>query len=155
MDERAEVVYVGQGRWWVGRVKPASPRRVAGRRLALRVREGDGFSWSEEGYGSGDRWPDLRQGLLMAQGFGLVVDQRIQGEPDARLVYEFERAMHFERTGYMEETEEERVFREVKADKEREDRNMERELGKWAFRRMGRRKSLIGGGSNEKRRRTI
>jgi hypothetical protein len=126
MDDRAEVVYVGQGRWWVGRVKPNSPRRATGRQLALAIREGDGFG--------GDQWPELRQALLMAQGFGLVVDVTVQGEPDAVLVREFALAMYVERGGtYL--SDEEQQHQRRRRDRISEHLIRERDLSKWLYSR--------------------
>lgn len=127
LDARAEVVYVGEGRWWVGRVKPDSARRATGRRMALAIRKGDGL------YGP-SQWPQLRQALLMAQGFGLVVDKTIQGEPDAILVREFRLAMYVERGGtYL--SDEERQQESTRRDRIRENRVRERDLAKWLYAR--------------------
>ena len=98
MDLRAEVVYVGNGVWWVGRVKPESPRRISARRQILSLREPDGFPDTE-------RLPELRQARLQEQGFGLVVRKRIQGEPDDMLVAEFRKAMYVERGGEIDNDE--------------------------------------------------
>jgi hypothetical protein len=90
IDPQAEVIYIGNGRWWLGRVKPNSPRRAIGRRMALAIRQGDGFPWEQDGT---SRWPELRQALLMAQGFGLLAEVNVQGEPDAALVATMERVL--------------------------------------------------------------
>jgi len=68
-------------------------------------------AWDEDWYGvePAEYWATLRQGLLMAQGFGLVVDMTIQGEPDARLVHEFALAMWVERGGVLKDTDEVRA----------------------------------------------
>lgn len=147
LDDRAEVVYIGNGRWWVGRVKPNSPRRKHGRRQAFRARQSDGFR-------DDNRWPVLRQGLLMAQGFGLVVNEFVQGEPDGFLVAEFEKALFVERGGQLEDTAE-TLYEKVLSDIRGESKLKEQDLTKWAFNRLGRRNPIVGGGSNEKLRRVI
>lgn len=125
LDARAEVVYVGEGRWWVGRVKTDSARRATGRRMALAIQKGDAL------YGP-SRWPELRQALLMAQGFGLVVDVTVQGEPDAILVREFGLAMYVEQGGtYL--SDEERAIESHRRDLIRENRVRERDLAKWLY----------------------
>lgn len=125
-DPRAEVVYAGQGRWLVGRVKTNSPRRATGRRMALAIKAGDGFP--------SDRWPELRQALLMAQGFGVVVDVTMQGEPDGRLVNEFALAMHVEQGGrYLSPDEQQRASNS--RDHVREQQTRERDLGRWLYSR--------------------
>lgn len=127
LDARAEVVYVGEGRWWVGRVKTNSARRATGRRMAAAIQAGDGL------YGP-TRWPELRQALLMAQGFGLVVDKTIRGEPDAILVREFAIALYVERGGtYL--SEEDRQQESARRDRIRENRVRERDLAKWLYAR--------------------
>ncbi len=95
VDSRAEVVYVGNGMWYVGRVKSDAPRRITARREILNLRESDGFPDEE-------RWPKLRQALLKEQGFGVVVRETIQGEPDDILVAEFTKAMFVERGGVID-----------------------------------------------------
>lgn len=132
IDPRAEVVYVGQGRWWVGRVKPDSARVPTGRRMLAAIRAGDGFP-DDPGTPS-DRWPELRQALLMAQGFGLVCDVTVYGEPDALLVREFELAMYVERGGEFV-SDEEREWERRRRDRIRENRIRDRELTKWLYKR--------------------
>lgn len=127
LDHRAEVVYAGDGRWWVGRVKTDSARRATGRRMALAIQQGDGL------YGP-TRWPELRQALLMAQGFGLVVDVRVQGEPDAILEKEFALALYVERGGAFL-SDEERAREAARRDRIRENRIRDRELTRWLFAR--------------------
>jgi len=146
IDPRAEVIYVGNGRWWVGRVKANSPRRAIGRRMALAIRNGDGHPWR---IGDRDRWPELRQALLMAQGFGLVVDVTVQGEPDARLVREFAIAMHVEQGGSYRSPEAIRE-EEAKRKQERDRRDRERELLHWIYDRSpaGRGNPWVGYGGN-------
>jgi hypothetical protein len=132
IDWRAEALYVGEGRWWVGRVKTDSARRPVGRRMVVAIQAGDGLP-NEPGTPS-DRWPELRQALLMAQGFGLVCDVTVQGEPDARLVGEFELAMYVERGGQFV-SDEERAWESRHRDRIRENRIRDRELTKWLFSR--------------------
>lgn len=123
IDDRAECLYVGDGRWWVGRVKTDVPRRAAGRRMALRVQAGDGFR-------AGDRWPELRQALLMAQGFGLAFEMVIQGEPNGQLVQEFARWLCGER-----QREARRRQESAARDRTREQATRERDLTKWLYSR--------------------
>lgn len=142
LDARAECVYLGTGRWWVGRVKPNSPRRADGRQLALRVMEGDGFG--------GNRMAERRQGLLMAQGFGLCVDVTVFGIPDGRLVRGFERFLAAER-GHEVVDERQALYDKVMRDMEGEIKNRDRELTKWLWKRGGRERTnaWVGAGSNQ------
>jgi len=129
IDPRAEVLYVGEGRWWVGRVKPAPERRARGRRMILRARDEDWFGVEPHEY-----WVTLRQGLLMAQGFGLVVDMTIQGEPDARLVQEFELAMWVERGGQFKDTDD--VLAEAaRQARLKDEADADRQRYRWLYRR--------------------
>jgi hypothetical protein len=127
IDPQAEVIYIGGGRWWLGRVKPNSPRRAVGRRMALAIREGDGFPWESQG---ASRWPELRQALLMAQGFGLLAEVSVQGEPDGALVAALERAVSERRQPVEPDPEE--LERQAAA---AERRTRERELLSWLYRR--------------------
>lgn len=112
LDSRAEVVYLGNGVWLVGRVRTESRRRIDARSEILSLRVEDGFPDT-------GRLPELRQSILKEQGFGQVVrtdgengnPNRIYGEPDAILFREFEKAMCFERAGYKHETEEDEIAR--------------------------------------------
>ncbi len=132
MDARAEVLYVGAGRWWVGRVKRDSARRPVGRQMVVAIQAGDGFP-DEPGKPS-DRWPEFRQALLMSQGFGLVCDVTVYGEPDALLVREFMIAMYVERGGQFV-SEDEREWESRRRDRIRENRIRDRELTRWLFKR--------------------
>lgn len=132
IDPRAEVVYVGQGRWWVGRVKTNSARIAVGRRMLVAIRGGDDLP--DEPGTPGDRWPELRQALLMSQGFGLVCDVTVYGEPDALLVREFELAMYVEGGGQFV-SDEEREWESRRRDRIRENRIRDRELTRWLYKR--------------------
>src|SRR5574341_1372003 len=132
IDSRAEVIYVGQGRWWVGRVKADSARRPVGQQMLAAIMAGDGFP--DEPGTETDRWPELRQAMLMAQGFGLVCDVTVYGDPDARLVREFELAMYVERGGQFV-SEEEREWQSRRRDRIRENRIRDRDLTKWLYKR--------------------
>lgn len=105
-DPRAEVFYAGHGVWYVGRVKPNSPRRINARSEILSLRKDDGFP-------DEDRMPEMRQAILKEQGFGVVVREVIRGEPDDILVGEFAKAMFVERGGEIdtEEKKEKRARR--------------------------------------------
>ncbi len=106
LDARAEVVYIGNGVWLVGRVKPESRRRIDARREILSLRVEDGFP-------DIGRLPELRQAILKEQGFGQVVrtdgkngnPRPIYGEPDGILCREFELAMFVERGGVIQTVE--------------------------------------------------
>ncbi len=135
-DDRAELLYVGHGRWWVGRVKPDSPRRRHGRQMVTRILEGDGFHPDDW-----DTWAELRQGLLMTQGFGLCFGMRIQGTPDGRLVRRFERWLYDERTATIREKTLEAAVDAMENNPiieaaRKESANRDRERGKWAHRRL-------------------
>jgi hypothetical protein len=79
IDPVAEVVYVGDGRWLLGRVVWSSERNRKGTRL---------LRWEHTMKVDPD--PDnLRVGRLAQQGFGTIAEYRIQGEPDARIVHDF------------------------------------------------------------------
>ena len=124
LDSRAEVVYVGNGMWYVGRVKPDAPRRITARREILNLRESDGFPDEE-------RWPKLRQALLKEQGFGVVVREKIQGEPDDILVAEFTRAMFVERGGVIDN--EEKRAKRARRSRQRDRAQWEKDKVKQAY----------------------
>ena len=124
LDPRAEVVYMGNGMWYVGRVKSDVPRRITARREILSIKESDGFPDEE-------RWPKLRQALLKEQGFGVVVRETIQGEPDDILVAEFSKAMFVERGGVID-TAEKRAKRK-RRDRARTNRQWEADKVKEAY----------------------
>lgn len=134
IEPRAEVLYVGAGRWWLGRVKTESARCHAGRQMAARIREGDGHPLKEDWSPVGGRWAALRQALLMSQGFGLVSEVQVDGEPDARIVEELRRAKFVEQGGVLE-SEEAAAEESVRRDRIRENKVRERELAKWLWSR--------------------
>lgn len=138
LDPRAEVVYVGEGRWWVGRVKQNVPRIQRGRAMAVRILDGDGL-YDEFGQPV-SQWPELRQALLMAQGFGLADEVRVQGEPDDKIVAVFREFTAGER-GH-------RIDPVVRKARNRRISDIERELYTWLFKRSpkGRGDSMIGYG---------
>lgn len=100
--------------------------------MVVAIQGGDGFP-DEPGKPS-DRWPELRQALLMSQGFGLVCDVTVYGEPDALLVQEFELAMYVERGGQFV-SDEEREWESRRRDRIRENRIRDRDLTKWLYAR--------------------
>ncbi len=133
LDSRAEVVYLGNGVWLVGRVKTESHRRIEARSEILSLRVEDGFPDTE-------RLPELRQAILKEQGFGQVVrtdgedgnPNRIYGEPDAILFREFEKAMCFERAGYKNETDEDKIAR-ARLSRQRAQAQRDKDLTKEAY----------------------
>lgn len=128
VDPQAEVLYLGEGRWWLGRVRADSARRPVGRAWALRVREGDGFPFDEA------RWAALRHALLLAQGWSPISEVTVRGEPDGVLVEELRRARFVERGGALED-EEELAAESARRDRIRENKVRERDMAKWLFSR--------------------
>lgn len=61
IDPVTELVYVGKGRWWLGRVDPHTPAVEAGRQDLLRCQH------------EGALWPTLRKAMLKSQGFKRVL----------------------------------------------------------------------------------
>jgi len=61
VDPRAELIYVGRGKWWVGLVYTDIPLIYQGRRELVAIQESGGASW-----------PSLRLSMLKAQGFRKV-----------------------------------------------------------------------------------
>jgi hypothetical protein len=129
LDTRAEVLYTGHGHWLLGHVNEGMDRgaRVRmGQRMALRVRAGDGYAFTE------DRWAALRQGLMYAQGFHVISDLEIQGEPDGQLVEELRRCLFVENGGVLETP---RALAEQAAlrDRQRERQVRERDMVHWLW----------------------
>lgn len=80
----AELFYAGTGWWWLGVVKPNSPRMEIGRKTLQ--------FWADKGIEH--EWPIVRMELLKAQGFGLIAKFRAEGgtDPDwGQVVEEFRR----------------------------------------------------------------
>jgi hypothetical protein len=94
-------------------------------------------------------YADWRQAQLMAQGFGLVVDVTVQGEPDALLEAEFRMALYVERGGILE-TDRAREEQAAKESRRKQVQDRERELARWLFSRSenGRGNPRIGYGGN-------
>jgi len=78
IDPLAELIYVGEGEWWLGVVKPNTFRRAQGDALL-------GREWRK----SVKDWQQLRYGQLMRQGFAFCGTWVIEGEPDGRIVNDF------------------------------------------------------------------
>jgi hypothetical protein len=78
LDPATELVYFGNGRWVLGRVVPNSNRIRRG--LAILRTEAMAAHPSLDG---------LRIGELTRQGFGVIAEYQIQGEPDSRIVEDF------------------------------------------------------------------
>lgn len=86
----------------------------------------------------------------MAQGFGLCCDLTVPGDPDGRLIREFEKFLATER-GHHVVDEEQALYDKVARDIASAQADRERDLNKWLFRRGGiSRKGLrgVGAGSN-------
>ena len=79
IDPGCELFYAGDGWWWLGVVKPDSPRRVAAK-LQLLV-------W-EKMSGAQPPWPVKRIALLKAQGFGLCGKYRFEDGADFGFIIE-------------------------------------------------------------------
>lgn len=144
MDSRAEVFYVGDGVWWLGRVKADAPRRAEGRAWALRLRQGDGFA--------SDQWLELKQALLMSQGFAVLRRWgrvRIQGEPDLVLVEQMRRFLYEERVRPIYDPVGEDAEAKVKESLKREREARDRELYSWL--RARRRGNVLVGAVNNAR----
>lgn len=78
IDPAAELVYVGEGEWWLGVVKPNTFRRAQGDHLLAR-------EWKKDH----PTWEQIRYGQLMRQGFAYCGSWVIEGEPDGRIVNDF------------------------------------------------------------------
>jgi hypothetical protein len=66
IDQDAECVGVGPGRWWAGRVIPLAERAEKGQKQ-LRAYLKAGHSKKDAHF-----WPKIRNALLASQGFGVV-----------------------------------------------------------------------------------
>jgi len=75
IDPGSEVLYMGDGVWWLGVVKPLAPRVEAGHQ-ALKTYEKLKFEKGKE-----TQWPIIRNAILKSQGFGLVGKYRWPAEP--------------------------------------------------------------------------
>jgi hypothetical protein len=78
---RAELVYIGDGEWWVGIVEPNEHRRQTGARILAR-------EWAQDH----PDWGVLRMGALLVQGFSYCGSWVFDGEPTAKLVHDFAEA---------------------------------------------------------------
>jgi hypothetical protein len=129
MDALTEVAYLGQGNWWLGRVREDSARRSVGRAWALKIREGDGFDFDE------GRWHSLRHALLLAQGWSVISELRIvNAEEDGIIVGELQRALFVQNGGVLMTTEE-IVAESARRDRIRESKVRERDMAKWLWSR--------------------
>ena len=70
IDARAEVICIGNGIWWAGRVKPLSERVQRGHQQLLTYEK---LGWEKK---DPLRWPKIRNSILMTQGFGIVCKHR-------------------------------------------------------------------------------
>jgi len=78
VDPAAELIYVGEGEWWLGVVKPNTFRRAQGDAILGREWRKDQPSWDQ-----------LRYGQLMRQGFAFCGTWTFLGEPTGQIVHEF------------------------------------------------------------------
>lgn len=119
MDETAEVVYLGRGRWIVGKVRPnALVRQQAIRMLDKYTTElSNGARLSERGK------EKVRFALLALQGFRPVAEYRMR-EPDDRVVQDFERS----RWLWLHESENE-TWRQMDAAQEQKALEARKQLG--------------------------
>lgn len=129
LDDRAEVLYIGHGHWLLGHVDEFVGRGARinmGKRMALRIKAGDGFPFDE------GRWAALRQAQMYLQGFNVLSDLEIQGEPDAQLLEELRRCLYVEQGGQLETP---RALAEESArrDRQRERQVREREMVHWLW----------------------
>lgn len=84
----AEIVYAGNGEWWVGNVRPNAIRRkhaVALIDTALRMLAARRSKQDVEG-----AIGRLELALLGLQGWGQVAEYVIRGEPDARILKDYQ-----------------------------------------------------------------
>ncbi len=79
VDPAAELIYVGEGEWWLGVVKPNTFRRAQGDHLLAREWRKDQPSWEQ-----------IRYGQLMRQGFAFCGTFSFIGEPTSEVVQEFQ-----------------------------------------------------------------
>jgi hypothetical protein len=78
VDPAAELIYVGEGEWWLGVVKPNTFRRAQGDAIL-------GREWAKDQ----PSWEQIRYGQLMRQGFAFCGTWHFIGEPTAKIVQEF------------------------------------------------------------------
>jgi len=128
LDPQVDVLYLGAGRWWMGRVRSNSARRPVGRSWALRVREGDGFPFDE------GRWDALRHALLLSQGWSPITEVTVQGDPGPVLEEELRREQFIAHGGVLV-SEEEKAAESERRDRLRESKVRERDMAKWLFSR--------------------
>ena len=128
LDARVEVLYLGEGHWWMGRVKEDSAKRAVGQRMARRIREGDGFPFDE------GRWAALRHALLLTYGWNIITEVTVQGDPAPVLEEELRRDLFLRRGGVIV-SDEERAAESARQDRIRESKVRERDMAKWLFSR--------------------
>lgn len=86
VNPRAELVYVGEGEWWLGEVKKNSPRRLGGLRTLERL------------YKQGPYNPKAAlQARLKMQGFGFVGSYVVYGEAWGQIIRWWEFSNWWER----------------------------------------------------------
>jgi len=143
IDPYADVVYVGGGHWLLGRVHPVDYSRSSvcrmGRRWVAHIREGDGFfAASEIEDLDADRlarFRALQHALLRAQGFEILKDVVVHGQPDAVLEYELRRIRYLEQHHLEELTPEEQQAESDRRSQRNDRRLYERELASRIFHR--------------------
>lgn len=80
IDPAAELVYMGGGRWRLGRVVPSRDRTRKGTLLLM---------WESRMPAEKQDGTNLRIGRLAQQGFGSIAEYQVQGEPGAQIVEDF------------------------------------------------------------------
>lgn len=79
LDDTIDLYYVGEGLWWLGSVRPNFYRKQA----ALTILATEAISGK-------NRWHVKQQALLLLEGFAIISQHEIQGEPDHRIYQDLE-----------------------------------------------------------------
>lgn len=88
LDPTTDLIYAGDGRWWLGRVRPNSERRAEAFKILERA------SNLPVGATLNARSKErVRLALLAYQGFAIAETYEMQGEPDGRIVRDWQRAL--------------------------------------------------------------
>lgn len=141
IDSTAELYYVENGIWWLGSVRPNMDRKKTALHLL-----------GVEAKKMKPRRHIVQQALLLLEGFALVQQYEIQGEPDRRIVADFEYRDWLWRSH--REPELLKKFLDVASDDQREEardamfREKIRADGRYLFNRLVRRNPRIAVAAN-------
>lgn len=89
VDETAELLYLGEGKWVLGRVRPTPERFEGGKRLLRQA-----WELAQKGGMTEERWyKRIRSARLTMQGFAKFGMYEFKGDPDWRIVRDFREAL--------------------------------------------------------------